>query len=344
MDAISQARMIQERCAALSHPGQCGLASPAIPPLKPHPDIPETSLAVALLLWLIIGYLPQYFRIIVRQSGAGLSPSFLLIGTIGGVCGVGNIIALPSSQIDMGCCKVNARFACVAGLLGMVQIVAGFGFYMVLVGLYVYYTKLAAERAAKHVDDIGDEDASVTASTITDDAHDNDPEARIAAGKEATNIISITLGWTTLVMLATAVILNRFPSYALSWANLLGLTQTALATVQWLPQIWMTWRMGSLGSLSAVGLLIGTPGTFLFLWSIFMRVGWQGWSVWIVIVVIAVAQIVLLVLAGVFQIRKWRRKLEVEGVRKGQREEVATETTALLKSSHSVRIEDVDEE
>jgi len=105
----------EQRCAQLS-----------------HPDIPATSVSVVLLVWLVLSYLPQYFRIIARQSAAGLSGTFLLLGSISGICGIGNIIALPSSQVDLGCCKKNARFACIAGLMGMVQIILGFGFYLVL--------------------------------------------------------------------------------------------------------------------------------------------------------------------------------------------------------------------
>jgi len=112
---VAMPSLVEQRCAQLS-----------------QPDIPATGVSIVLLIWLVLSYLPQYFRIISRQSAAGLSSTFLLLGSISGICGIGNIIALPSSQVDLGCCKKNTRFACVAGVMGMVQIILGFGFYWVL--------------------------------------------------------------------------------------------------------------------------------------------------------------------------------------------------------------------
>jgi hypothetical protein len=209
---------------------------------------------------------------ILRQSGRGLSPLFLLIGCIAGVCGTANIIALPSSRQDMGCCRTNTKFACVASLLGITTIIAGFGFYLVLVGLYVYYTRMAAERPTKGTEyQATDEesDARSVASSAISDAPSSSasmtPETIQAEARQATNLVTITLIWSLVIMAATAVILDRYPQAAYTWANVLGLIQMVLACVQWFPQIWMTWRLQSLGSLSAVGLWLATPGTLVFL-------------------------------------------------------------------------------
>lgn len=81
-----------------------------------------------LMAWVLISYIPQYARIISRRSAEGLSTLYILLGALSGVCAVGNIMMLPSSSVEIGCCRSTehmSRFACVSGLLGMFQVVLG---------------------------------------------------------------------------------------------------------------------------------------------------------------------------------------------------------------------------
>jgi len=83
-------------------------------------------LCISLLIaWMLVSYVPQYARIIGRQSAEGLSTLYILLGSMSGICAVANILILPASQVDIGCCRNNNTFACVAGLLGMVQVITG---------------------------------------------------------------------------------------------------------------------------------------------------------------------------------------------------------------------------
>jgi hypothetical protein len=74
---------------------------------------------------MLISYIPQYARIIGRKSAEGLSTLYILLGASSGVCAIANILVLPASQVDIGCCRNNDTFSCVAGLLGMVQVITG---------------------------------------------------------------------------------------------------------------------------------------------------------------------------------------------------------------------------
>jgi len=78
-----------------------------------------------LIVWMLVSYVPQYARIVARQSAEGLSTLYILLGSMSGICAVANILILPASQVDIGCCRNNNTFACVAGLLGMVQVITG---------------------------------------------------------------------------------------------------------------------------------------------------------------------------------------------------------------------------
>ena len=71
---------------------------------------------------ILVSYLPQHHKIIQRRSSRGLSPMFVLLGTVSGTASIANILTLPESRRDMGCCKEISSFACSAALLGIAQI------------------------------------------------------------------------------------------------------------------------------------------------------------------------------------------------------------------------------
>ena len=83
-----------------------------------------------------------------------------------------------------------------------------------------------------------------------------------------------------VIFVSAAVILAR-PHYLGRWANILGIMATILAATQDLPQIWMTWHLGHVGSSSIPMMLIQTPGSFVWSASLAARLGyWEGWSTW----------------------------------------------------------------
>jgi hypothetical protein len=82
--------------------------------------------------WLLICYIPQYARIMTRQSAEGLSTYYVLLGSLSGVCAVANILMLPSSAVEIGCCRTNTTFACISGLLGMIQVTFGIACFWIV--------------------------------------------------------------------------------------------------------------------------------------------------------------------------------------------------------------------
>lgn len=84
------------------------------------------------MLWLLISYIPQWGRIISRRSAEGLSTYYILLGSLSGVCAIGNIMMLPSSEDEISCCRELSTFACVSGLLGMLQVVFGISCFWIV--------------------------------------------------------------------------------------------------------------------------------------------------------------------------------------------------------------------
>jgi hypothetical protein len=70
----------------------------------------------------MISYLPQHYRIIARGTSEGISPYFVLLGVTSATSGFANILTLPQSRQDVGCCKELDTFHCAAGLLGIAQL------------------------------------------------------------------------------------------------------------------------------------------------------------------------------------------------------------------------------
>lgn len=116
--------------------------------------------------------------------------------------------------------------------------------------------------------------------------------------------------WRTALIVAAVCVVHGFavviisaslslgaPDYLLAWANFLGITSAVLAAVQYIPQIWTTYKLKHAGSLSILMMCIQTPGGFLFAASLGARLGWGGWSSWGVYVLTAFMQGILLVMA-----------------------------------------------
>jgi uncharacterized protein with PQ loop repeat len=91
--------------------------------------------------------------------------------------------------------------------------------------------------------------------------------------------------------------------YLSTWANLLGVMAAFLAAVQYIPQIWTTYHLKHVGSLSIPMMCIQTPGGYVFAGSLFARLGWAGWSTWGIFLLTATMQGILLCLAIYYEVR-----------------------------------------
>lgn len=109
------------------------------------------------------------------------------------------------------------------------------------------------------------------------------------------------------VFVSAALILAK-PHHLGKWANILGIMATILAAIQYLPQIWMTWHLGHVGSLSIPMMLIQTPGSFLWSASLAARLGAEGWSTWGVFLVTGCLQGCLLVMGISFELKARRAR------------------------------------
>lgn len=129
------------------------------------------------------------------------------------------------------------------------------------------------------------------------------PEEELAEVEDAPRwqtaviVASVVLIHGLLVIIITAVFALVLPASMYKWATFLGLSGAVLAAVQYMPQIWTTYHLKHVGSLSIPMMCIQTPGGFLFAGSLFARLGWGGWSSWGIFLLTATMQGILLSMA-----------------------------------------------
>lgn len=115
------------------------LTAEQVPPsCKPHHSTLETSLSLFLCMGLVVSYLPQIVRIIIKRSSLGFSPWFLFLGATSSASSFLNVVSLQWAVVS--CCQWLTTGACAESLLGIVQVgLQWFLFMMVFLLFLAYY-------------------------------------------------------------------------------------------------------------------------------------------------------------------------------------------------------------
>ncbi|KAK3502541.1 hypothetical protein B0T13DRAFT_172829 [Neurospora crassa] len=238
--------------------------------------------SIVIVIGMLISYLPQHVRIISRGTSEGISPYFVLLGTTSATSAFANILLLPKSRQDIACCKEVETFHCVAGLLGIAQLGVQWICFTFIFVLFLVFFRYNA------VDDPDSEAALV----------EEQPRWQTAL-----LVASLTLLHGLAVIVVTGILSTIAHDKLAIWANVLGVMAALLAAVQYIPQIWTTYHLKHIGSLSIPMMCMQTPGGFVFAGSLFARLGWAGWSSWGIFVLTATMQGLLLSMAIYYEIQ-----------------------------------------
>ncbi|KAL8961798.1 MAG: hypothetical protein Q9193_001699 [Seirophora villosa] len=239
------------------------------------------GLSLFILLGILVSYIPQHYRIISRRSSEGISPYFVLLGTTSGTFAFANILTLPESRADLACCSEISAFGCFSGILGVAQIGVQWSCFTVM-----YEAEL---------------DPSA-------DLYSNLPNSSTPSYRVALLVVAICISHILLTALVHLVFIYRFPQHLRACAEFFGVAGTSLAAVQYLPQIYTTWELQTVASLSIPMMCIQTPGSFIWVGSLAGRLGLAGWSTWGIFLVTGILQGLLLAMAVWFEIRNRREK------------------------------------
>jgi hypothetical protein len=140
--------------------------------------------------------------------------------------------------------------------------------------------------------------------------NDDGNTTEIPTWKEAILVLAFSLVFFVIAFLGSVIFVYAIPSRIRQWANFLGVLGSLLAGIQYLPQIWTTWRSQTIGSLSVPMMCIQTPGSFVFASSLAVRLGPAGWSAWGLFILTGCLQGCLLVMCLWFL---WRDRQAKKG-------------------------------
>ncbi|KAB5532772.1 hypothetical protein GE09DRAFT_1227948 [Coniochaeta sp. 2T2.1] len=236
-----------------------------------------------ILVGLLISYLPQMVRIITRGTSEGISPYFILLGTTSATSGFANILLLEQSRHDVACCKELETFQCIAGVLGIAQLGVQWICFSFIFALFLVFFRYSTSNVPE--EELGGE---------------------APRWQTALMVASLTLLHGLAVIIVTSILVYVGSPGLNMWAQSLGLMAAILAGIQYFPQIWTTYRLKHVGSLSIPMMCIQTPGGFLFAGSLFARLGWAGWSSWGIFLLTATMQGILLGLAINYEVQARR--------------------------------------
>jgi PQ loop repeat len=142
-----------------------------------------------------------------------------------------------------------------------------------------------------------------TASTPSPTKDPEGPSIRTAL---IVTVICLVHGIITFILSLYFILV--YPNSLQSWADFLGIFSTMLASIQYLPQIYTTFMLKRVGSLSIPMMCIQTPGSFVWAASLAARLGTEGWSAWGVYLVTGCLQGSLLVMGVYFELTERRRR------------------------------------
>ncbi|MCJ1472484.1 hypothetical protein MMC13_001132 [Lambiella insularis] len=252
------------------------------------PSYLNFGLSLFILFGILLSYLSQYHRILARRSSEGISPYFLLLGTTAGTCAFANILVLPASRADLACCNKISGLGCFASLLGVIQVGVVWSCFAGILLLFLIFFPRATPIIPP------------------------EPPTAKPSYREALAVTGISAVHGIAIAILSVVLVTRYPHLLQAYANVLGISATVLASIQYFPQIYTTWRLKHVGSLSIPMMCIQTPGSFVWAGSLAARVGWEGWSTWGLYVVTGILQGCVLGLGIFYELRNRKMRKEVE--------------------------------
>ncbi|KAL1917994.1 uncharacterized protein VTP21DRAFT_3260 [Calcarisporiella thermophila] len=288
----------------------------------------QLFISIIIAFGLLISYLPQHYRIIKNKTSEGISAWYLLLGVVSATACMFNMILLQFNVLR--CCSQQPFGMCFENILGILQLMIQWAMFTLIFILFMIYfpenLKLTPYVPQLHF--------TIPPTTRS-------LEWRIALGVAAACTIHFII--TVVISMWLVFVYGPQSNATQMWAGFLGVSSMFLAALQYLPQIYKTWRRKAVGALSIPMMCIQTPGAFLFVISLSLRPG-ANWTTWITFLITGLLQGVLLVLCITWHIRAKRlgiddiygvKVIEIEGSRADDEGvadiEVPDETTRLLQ-------------
>ena len=258
----------------------------AMPPALPEECPPPVEgidffLGLFLLVGTLVSFLPQHIKLILKTSHVGLSLYKGAVGTMTATCGVFYFSALQYYELFY--CGANDPFIMFGHIMPLLQLGLILVCDVTILFLYIYYFDLKWY-------------------------HDNDLDPHKAWTETKFAVLGTFIFQLVIASVFAGLAFTQgFGSPAMEnfgFALIIGGSIGQL--VQWGPQIFTTYRLKRVGSLSLPMIFLQAGGAALTAY--FFSVDGDGWYIWAPFVVASVLLTVLFI-ESIYFMRKEKHKL-----------------------------------
>lgn len=208
------------------------------------PDKTNFILSIVIAFGIVFSYIPQYYNIVKTHTSVGLSPTFLFLICVAGLCALSNLILL--SFLSVPCCTQLSPFECVNSQVSLIQ--------------------------------VGLQATSTLAMPLLCVAYTNTPE-----NNEYRDVVKawwkIVYSTACSILILVFAFISLTPSLIILLAQGFGISSTVITFVQYIPQLLETFNLKSSGVLSIPMMCIQTPGGFVWTATLMFKPG-SNWSTW----------------------------------------------------------------
>jgi len=242
--------------------------------------IKSVVIGIILIIGTMISYIPQYIVIVRNKSSEGLNFFTIGLGLFTGLLTLINHGILQWTSII--CCGFLEVNQCLASQLSTGQLFIGPASLFVEYMLFLWFFENDKDEESER---------NFKISTY------------FFAGLLGTTLFFSMMGFFMYFVLHMAA------EIVMGYAKILGFVSSFLTLIQWLPQIYTTWRLQDIGSLSLPMLLIQAPGSFLV---VFFQISvGSDLTTWFPYVITFLSQLILVSMCLYFMfIFKWKGQKE----------------------------------
>jgi len=233
-----------------------------------------------ICIGMIVSYIPQYLRILSLRNSFGFSPNFFLLGSIGVVSTLSNLILLQFYVILDCFIHNNDPIECIANLFGIIEIFIQFFCFFFLFLLFLWFFPQPSSETT-------DNDSS----DRLDDLVNN--EMKSIWEKSKVNTFYSLIYTTGSVLLVSISLIYSSAESNTKIALVYGLISTFCGILQFFPQLVYTILTRKIGSLSIGTMLLQVPGSFILVFSLYSTPG-SNWTSYVSYLISGLLQATLL--------------------------------------------------
>lgn len=271
--------------------------------------VTQLVMSSALPVGSLISYLPQFVKIIQEKSHVGVNLNCICGNSTANCCALMAFLSLHWHAIT-GCCGTeHSRTTCATNVLRPLQLIVMYLCSIYLVWLYLTHFDEEKQRQ------LGAGDT---------------PGALWKSAKRKTALLALS----ACLIFGAGVIIGFVEGRQgnSAYASGLSILGSVITSVHWLPQIYETWLLGSLGSLSFWMLLLQCGGCIL----VFFNVKSGGMIVGIPFLLASLMMFILMCMAGYYHCVDQDPEVWNEGLHQGELQQSDTVCDSLLADGGSV--------